>query len=116
MDITIFHRIGQDLFIESAQTLQYEDGKVEFELAYTYKTHRNSLEEIWRDNNAVDGSEINVKLEKRSLSVGDVVGIGDYNPFSGHNLSEVASLGYTPVTDLRVKHALILARRSGVSA
>lgn len=36
------------------------------------------LEVIYRDQNAVDGSERNVQMSNRSLSVGDVVMLNDY--------------------------------------
>ena len=48
-----------------------------YRLAYTYETEYefpfDSLDDIYRRNNAVDGSEENVKAEARSLSVGDVI-------------------------------------------
>lgn len=44
--------------------------------AYSYETDRTQLAEIWRDNNAVDGTEVNVKHQMRSLSVGDIVKVG----------------------------------------
>jgi hypothetical protein len=43
---------------------------------YSYETDRTQLEQIFRDNNAVDGdpaTEVNVRMNKRSLSMGDIV-------------------------------------------
>lgn len=40
---------------------------------YSYETDRTALEEIWRDNNVVDGDELPVRHQVRSLSVGDFV-------------------------------------------
>jgi hypothetical protein len=41
---------------------------------YTYETERTTLDEIYRDNQAVDGTEQNIKHEARSLSIGDIIG------------------------------------------
>lgn len=58
---------------------QYEPGD-DLELAYDYQRYpreddSNLLEDIFRENNAVEGWEYPVKFQKRSLSSGDVVGI-----------------------------------------
>lgn len=50
------------------------------EVAYAYSPDQPSdleLEHIFRQNNAVDGTERNVQNEARSLSVGDVVVIDE---------------------------------------
>ena len=63
-------------------------------VAYRYQTDRINLEEIFRDNNAVDGSEQNVKAQARSLSVGDVVVVVEGN---GGRAYAVESMGWTEV-------------------
>lgn len=105
--ITIYHRTGRDAFMQASQVFKL-GGKVTFELAYTYEAAAADLD-------AVDGSEVNVKLEKRSLSVGDVIGIGEINASTGKNLFEVQNVGFHPIVDVRVKMALIHASR-GVAA
>jgi hypothetical protein len=63
---------------------------------YGYQTDRTDLEDIFRDNNAVDGTEVNVKFKRRSLSVGDVAQIDD-------RFYSVESIGWEeiPYEDLR---------------
>ena len=65
-------------------------------VAYTYDrpetaTVEQVLETVYRENNAVDGSEENVKRQKRSLSVGDVVIV------NGRSAHKVASMGFEEV-------------------
>ncbi len=72
------------------------------ETAYTYWTDRvwninSDLDVIYRENNAVEGWEENVKAEARSLSVGDVIHISD-----GHVLNDyfsVDTMGFSPVLE-----------------
>lgn len=66
---------------------------------YSYETDRTELEQIYRDNNAVDGTEQNVIHERRSLSVGDVVVVGD-------EAHKVARMGFEPVDPAVVARAL----------
>ena len=116
--VTIYHRTDRSKFFETATTLGRLGDSVEFELAYTYGSFlaqdnaSADLEKIWRENNLVDGHEVNALLEKRSLSVGDVIAVGDHNLFTGENVFEVLGGGFGPVTVSRVKLALILARKA----
>jgi hypothetical protein len=50
-----------------------------FELAYTYVTEGEGLDEIFTENQAIEGtdSELPVRYRTRSLSVGDMVRIND---------------------------------------
>lgn len=80
--VTIFHRTDDDIFMEVGWTVE-NGGLPTFERAYSYtretpdeQSLAGLLEDIYRENNAVDGSEENVKAQKRSLSVGDVVLVG----------------------------------------
>lgn len=48
--------------------------KDDYELVHTYETKdAKSLEEIFREMNAVEGNELCVQLKVRSMSAGDVV-------------------------------------------
>lgn len=57
-------------------------GQCRFELAYSYDTDMEGaigpreLQQIFRENQNVDGDEINVVNMRRSLSVGDVIEVG----------------------------------------
>lgn len=62
---------------------QYEPGDTLVE-AYTYQRYEREdldgpalLEDIFRENNAVEGWEYPILFQKRSLSAGDVVGINE---------------------------------------
>ena len=68
---------------------------------YAYETDRSSLDEIYRDNNAVDGTEQNVRNKARSLSVGDIIGFRK-DIREGHSpeiFTVVDSYGFTPVSE-----------------
>jgi hypothetical protein len=71
---------------------------------YSYHTDdRTSLDDIYRDNNAVDGSEWNVQFEARSLSIGDIIGfrtsIKDGSVWRTPEIYTVVdSFGFTPVS------------------
>lgn len=112
--VSIYHRTGRDMFMEASHVFSY-GGEVAFELAYTYDTDRDDLEQIFRDNNAVDGTEINVEKNKRSLSIGDVVVLG-YNILyvTPREVHEVQSIGFAPVDERKVIFALWKARSAGV--
>ena len=69
----------------------WSTGKVPRVSAYEYETDRTDLEQIFRDNNAVDGSEVNVRMNKRSLSVGDIVEVG-------HKLYYCEAIGWSQTT------------------
>lgn len=78
--ITIYHGYDED----GRMVFPYFDDQVPHILvrAYAYETNRTQLDEIWRDNNAVDGTEMNVLNKARSLSIGDVIAasVGDALP------------------------------------
>jgi hypothetical protein len=57
--------------------MPFDEDRSVIEEVYAYRTDRTSLGEVFRDNNAVDGDEAFLQYNKRSLSVGDVVRIGD---------------------------------------
>ena len=68
--VTIYHRNDRDRFMEASY------GSPTYEWAYAYETDNWGLETIWRANNHVDGSPVEVLPNiSRSLSVGDVVEI-----------------------------------------
>jgi hypothetical protein len=64
------------------QKMGYREGAADDEI----------LELVYRDQNAVDGSERNVMMRNRSLSVGDVVMLND-------RAFAVASLGFEPIDE-----------------
>ena len=66
-------------------------------LVYAYDTERTDLEEIWRDNNTVDGTEQNVHMKARSLSVGDVVVVQDRSVKHYFTAHAVESSGWSDV-------------------
>jgi hypothetical protein len=75
-------------------------------LAYSYETTALDLEQIWRWNNVVDGTEaeLPVKHKKRSLSVGDVVGIRHRDGTTTYH--EVKGSGWERVDPDQVDRAL----------
>ena len=76
------------------------------EEAYTYASTDTGLESIFRWNNTVDGDEreVNTSRNKRSLSVGDVVGI---RSFDGEwTYHAVAPIGWEAVSSEAVDRAL----------
>lgn len=85
------------------------------ETAYTYWSDRvwninSDLDVIYRENNAVEGWEENVKAKARSLSVGDVIYISD-----DHVLNEyfsVDTMGFSPVLEADV----LIAKQKGRNA
>lgn len=90
-EITIYHGYEFDgRMVAGLPGMTLPDILVE---AYTYQTFDDELDAIWRQNNAVDGTEVNVQNEARSLSVGDVVGINGV-------LWLVESLGWTELEGL----------------
>jgi hypothetical protein len=99
--VTIFHRTDEDRFFELSHTLA-AGGTPTYERAYSYDINDTDidmslLERIWRENNAVDGWEVNVKLNKRSLSVGDVVLVRG-------EAWEAQSFGFGRLTDTSILH------------
>lgn len=94
MKITIYHGYESD----GRMVFGLSDGAGELpELLvekYTYETDRTESEEIYRDNNAVTGDEINVQHKARSLSVGDVV------KWEDGTLAMVASFGFFDLLEL----------------
>lgn len=106
--ITIFHRmsdrgIGWDEF-SAGDTLEvayaYVDDKDEWDEEADDVDPLPFLSTVYRRNNAVDGSEINVQKGKRSLSVGDVVGLPN------NTFWTVNRLGWGPVDEIDVGLAL----------
>jgi DNA-directed RNA polymerase subunit RPC12/RpoP len=59
------------------------------------------LSDVYRDNNAVDGTEINVQKGKRSLSVGDVVGLPDNTYWT------ILRMGWAQVDEIDVGLSII---------
>jgi hypothetical protein len=100
--VTIFHRTDRDRFYEMKHTIA-AGGAPTYERAYSYEIedapeiNMSILERIWRENNAVSGWEVNVKLNKRSLSVGDVVLV------KGEGW-EAQSIGFARLTDTSILH------------
>ena len=80
--ISIYHRVGEGQFREFNGAV---DNQLEHVYSYLDDTWDDDdstdptvfLERVFRQNNSVDGNEINVQKNKRSLSVGDVVGLPD---------------------------------------
>ncbi len=58
------------------------------------------LEGIFRDNNVVDGNEYPVKFKTRSLSVGDIVGLADFELPGQVGYHLVSSMGFTLLSSL----------------
>jgi DNA-directed RNA polymerase subunit RPC12/RpoP len=100
--ITIYHRT-------SAGWEEFSDGDT-LETAYAYVADEwedaDSVDPtaflggVFRNNNAVDGTEINVQKSKRSLSVGDVVGLPDSTYWT------VLRFGWGPVDEITVGLAI----------
>ena len=100
--ITIYHRvadhgIGWDEFaagdtLEAAYAYVDEEWDVEADAVDPLPF----LSGVFRNNNAVDGSEINAQKGKRSLSVGDVVGLPDNTYWT------VNRLGWAQVDEIDV--------------
>lgn len=76
-NVVIFHNID-------GMFLSFDPDSSKIEEAYRYrsehyigegKQRRPDLEAVFRWNNVIDGTELPAKLGKRSLSVGDVVGV-----------------------------------------
>ena len=100
--ITIYHRVAD----EGIGWDEYSAGDT-LETAYAYVDEEWNeevdsvdpaafLSTVYRQNNAVDGTEINVQKSKRSLSVGDVVGLPDSTYWT------VLRLGWGPVDEIDV--------------
>lgn len=72
---------------------------------YTYTTEMTDLEQIWRWNNVVDGSEVPARQGHRSLSVGDIVGVLDFE--SGDwTYHKVKRIGWDKLSPLEVDQLL----------
>lgn len=69
--ITVWHRT------DDGQMTDYNIKDGTWERAYSYDTDRIGLEQIWRDNNRVDGSRFEEvsRHGTRSLCIGDVVSV-----------------------------------------
>ena len=104
--ITIYHRVAD----EGIGWDEFSAGD-SLETAYAYVDEEWDgeadgvdplpfLSNVYRQNNAVDGTEINVQKGKRSLSVGDVVGLPDNTYWT------VNRLGWGPVDEIDVGLAL----------
>lgn len=77
MEVKIYHRVDRGMFMPVGSL-----GPALHELAYTYDIPDGGelpdLESIWRANNRVDGSPVEVVPDShRSLSVGDVVQVAE---------------------------------------
>lgn len=70
MKVTIYHAVSM---LDGYKPKGEDVNHAGWRRAYSYDTTRVELEEIFRDNNVVDGDELPVQKETRSLSVGDVV-------------------------------------------
>lgn len=102
--ITIFHRQFGDFFHD----FDPERDGVEFAYSYLADETEVGLETIYRQNNAVDGSEYNCQFEKRSLSVGDVVQISPHpdEPRLGARFHAVAAFGFDEIAELDLVRAV----------
>ena len=99
--VTIYHQVDEGMFREfDAQTSRLERTYTYVDEAWDDEADPVDptvfLERVFRRNNAVDGSEINVQKDKRSLSVGDVVGLPDNTYFA------VSGLGWNEVSEIDV--------------
>ena len=97
--ITVYHRVGEGQFREFNGAV---DNQLETAYAYVDNDWDEEadgvdplpfLEGVFRNNNSVDGTEINVQKGKRSLSVGDAVGLPDNTHWT------VNGLGWAPVDE-----------------
>ena len=104
--ITVYHRVGEGQFREFNGAV---DNQLETAYAYVDNDWDEEadgvdplpfLEGVFRNNNSVDGTEINVQKGKRSLSVGDVVGLPDNTYWT------VNGLGWAPVDEIDVGLAI----------
>jgi len=102
--VTIFHRQNGDFF----HNFDPEHDGLEFAYSYLADETEVGLETIFRQNNAVDGSEYNCQFEKRSLSVGDVVQISPLpeEPRLGAKFHAVAGIGFDEITELDLVRAV----------
>lgn len=99
--VTIYHQVDGGMFRE----FDAETSRLELAYAYVDEAWDDEadtvdptvyLERVFRQNNAVDGTEINVQKNKRSLSVGDVVGLPNDTYFT------VSGLGWNEVSEIDV--------------
>ena len=99
-NIRILHAIGGHLF------RPFDPERSQLEEAYTYQSAVTDLEQIFRWNNTVDGDEreVNTSKQRRSLSVGDVVGLRTFD--GGWEYHAVAPMGYEPLSSTVVDQAL----------
>jgi len=76
--------------------------------AYSYETDMAGidLDVIYRQNNAVDGSEYNVLNEARSLSIGDIIEIGD------GEFHLVGTLGFTQISQQIFDAILLISKEA----
>lgn len=84
----------------------FDEERTGLEQVYSYAATSLVLEEIWRWNNTVDGDarEENTRHYKRSLSVGDVVGIADFD--GNWTYHAVEAMGWREVSSEVVDRAL----------
>ena len=104
--VTIYHQVDGGMFQEfdaetSHLTLAYSYVDEEWYAEADTVDPTVYLERVFRQNNAVDGNEINVQKNRRSLSVGDVVCLPDNTYYT------VGSIGWTEVSEIDLGLALI---------
>lgn len=94
--ITIYH--GYEASGRMVDSLSDDSTPEVLVKKYSYETDRTILELIYRDNQAVDGHEQNVRNKARSLSVGDVIGFRPEGAPAGVEIFTVVStFGFDPI-------------------
>jgi len=112
MRVTIYHGYEED----GRMVFSFDDPATPSLLVemYSYFTEDYEAETIYRRNNAVDGTEENVKAQARSLSVGDIVkltpafGPSTYLPvetmgFETMTQAEFDTIPQTTMVDIRAR-------------
>jgi len=75
VEVTVYHRMEKPQFLPYASgdalAKRYSYG-AHVDLSDEFKNRQRILNEIWRDNNVVDGYEVPTYYMTRSLAIGDV--------------------------------------------
>ena len=107
MYVTVYHQTGRGRFSEFDSDSSVLEEAYRYEDEYLDDVNQFEVQNrLWRSNNAVDGSEFNVRAEARSLSVGDVVGLKRHRTDREDEFLAVASIGFEPVFEADVLIAL----------
>jgi hypothetical protein len=97
--VTVFHKMGETLFRPYAAgdplAKRYSYG-THLDMASEFKNRERILDDVWRENNVVDGTEVPTEYRTRSLSVGDVF-VMDYGDDSVTEAWCAESVGFEPV-------------------